>query len=862
MPRSLSLAVRSAADLLRRFAASQAFGDHWSTLFGSSYKSAAAVDLRLHWLAGDLRPWPGLRVLSSELLAGANAAYASGTDTIYLSSSFLATASQASLVRVLLEEVGHSVDARLHSSDTPGDEGERFAHMVLGHTLSKTEISRIATEDDKTTLLIDGQPLLVEKAEPVILIVTTVLDERDGSAALGSGLSLRDAILIANRNPATDYQIRLPGALVYNLRSSGFHEDNGMRGDLDIKARTGSLAVVATGDARAIINASNLSIGDRIFHVLENGKLYLQNLILSGGNTSSNGGAIRVDRGGELLVEDADFTSNSTTDEGGAIANYGTAVFDRVRISANRSTGSLKAAGVYNFGDLMLRNSSVSANQGGGIYNSATLLLINSTISDNSKFGIDLFRSSAGLVNTTISGNQEMGIDCSESSLALTSCTITNNFSDSRFDAGGIENNGGVVVLKNTIVAGNINTDGGPPDLRGEFDGDNNNLIGSLQGVVGTAGTGTDRVSANPGLAPLADNGGFVKTHALLSRSPAINAGNDQLLAADDEDLDRDGDTLEFIPFDARGPGFARERWGVVDIGAFESPLQPTGLPVITLSRSPAAVEEDGAASIFFTFSRTGSTAESQLVQFTVGGTASQGLDYAALKPAGAIKRVTIAAGSQTATIAIQPIDDTVMEPNETVSLKLAPNSLYRIGTTVAVSGTILNDDFVGTAAGDIMIGSAFADNIDGLAGGDVLTGLAGADLFHFRFTQSTLLAPDRITDFTIGADKIKPLTADGASLSLPLATRAQDDSTSSTLAQLSASVFADANGALDGPQPLAANRAALVVATNPAIAGTYVLINDATAALSTSSDTLINITGVLGDLPSFGSFTSSLLFA
>jgi hypothetical protein len=202
------------------------------------------------------------------------------------------------------------------------------------------------------------------------------------------------------------------------------------------------------------------------------------------------------------------------------------------------------------------------------------------------------------------------------------------------------------------------------------------------------------------------------------------------------------------------------------------------------------------------------------------------------------------------------------MEPNETVSLKLAPNSLYRIGTTVAVSGTILNDDFVGTAAGDIMIGSAFADNIDGLAGGDVLTGLAGADLFHFRISQSTLLVPDRITDFTIAADKIKPLTADGASLPLPLATRAQDDSTFSTLAQLSASVFADANGALDGPQPLAANRAALVVATNPAIAGTYVLINDATAALSTSSDTLINITGVLGDLPSFGSFTSSLLFA
>ena len=196
-------------------------------------------------------------VVAGSVLAGANAAYANSTDTIYLSSSFLATASQASLVRVLLEEVGHAVDARLHSSDTPGDEGERFAHLILGHTLTKTEISRIATEDDKKTLLIDGLSLLVERAEPVILTVTTVLDERDGSAAVGSGLSLRDAILIANRNPATDYQIRLPGALVYNLRASGFHEDNSLRGDLDIKARTGSLAVVATGDAKAIIKLIN-----------------------------------------------------------------------------------------------------------------------------------------------------------------------------------------------------------------------------------------------------------------------------------------------------------------------------------------------------------------------------------------------------------------------------------------------------------------------------------------------------------------------------------------------------------------------------------------------------------------------------
>jgi hypothetical protein len=65
---------------------------------------------------------------------------------------------------------------------------------------------------------------------------------------------------------------------------------------------------------------------------------------------------------------------------------------------------------------------------------------------------------------------------------------------------------------------------------------------------------GTDLVGVNPKLAPLANNGGPTKTHALKQRSPAINKGSNP-----------DGLTT-----DQRGPGFKRKARAAVDIGAFE----------------------------------------------------------------------------------------------------------------------------------------------------------------------------------------------------------------------------------------------------------------------------------------------------
>ncbi len=54
-------------------------------------------------------------------------------------------------------------------------------------------------------------------------------------------------------------------------------------------------------------------------------------------------------------------------------------------------------------------------------------------------------------------------------------------------------------------------------------------------------------------------------------------------------------------------------------------------LPSITLAVSPSSVTEDGTANLVYTFTRSGSTTNSLTVNYSIGGTATNGTDYAAL---------------------------------------------------------------------------------------------------------------------------------------------------------------------------------------------------------------------------------------
>ena len=235
-------------------------------------------------------------------------------------------------------------------------------------------------------------------------------------------------------------------------------------------------------------------------------------------------------------------------------------------------------------------------------------------------------------------------------------------------------------------------------------------------------------------------------------------------------------------------------------------------------------------------------------------GTSSVNLNF----PSGTVSFAALET-SRTITVAVQ--GDASGESDETFKVSLtAVSGCVVEASASSASGTIRNDDIIGTLSVDNRQGTAFDDLIDLDAAQDTLTGLDGADIFQFRFGQSPLLTPDRVTDFVVASDRIRLLSTAGAFVQPSSLTRSADNSTASSLDTLVAALFKDADGnAQNGDQPLAANGAVVVIASQLPIAGTYLLVNNGLLTRSNTEDLLINLTGITGDL---SSVTASSLFS
>jgi Ca2+-binding RTX toxin-like protein len=576
-----------------------------------------------------------------------------------------------------------------------------------------------------------------------ILQVDTTADQNDGSAE--NGLSLRDAILIANANPDTEYEIHLQGGETYKLTANGNTGvegdfDLGITGDLDISSRNNVLYIGAFDGEKATIDASGLLNSDRVFNVLDGGTLSLQNVIVTGGNPSGDGGGVKVESNGFLDLYNTNVQNNSALSGGGIENNSEGTVVLRNGSTVSNNNASALGGGISNSGSLKTVNSTIANNTvaddlsfsgGGGIYNSGTLTLINTTVSGNtSRKGGGIYSSgnaivgaSVALVNTTIGDNSAKfsggGIhNTGESIINTFNSTITNNTitvgSDILAGGGGIFNfDRGSVNLKNTIVAGNFDTISSftfrslAPDLSGSFNGNNNNLIGDLQGSSGTVGTGTDIVDPNPQLSPLQDNGGDILTYALLDGSPAIDAGSNDLIATDTEDLDGDGDTTELIPFDARG--VARIAGDAVDIGATEANSEPVESVFISIEDVAVTEGNSDTTEAIFTVTLDKAATDTVTVEYgTADDTATADSDYTASNGT-----LEFALGETTKTISVEISGDTEVEEDETFFVNLS-NATNATITDNRGLGTIANDDDSETnAKPNLTFGSLGNDEIE-----------------------------------------------------------------------------------------------------------------------------------------------------
>ncbi|MFM5961756.1 MAG: lipase family protein, partial [Dolichospermum sp.] len=70
----------------------------------------------------------------------------------------------ASITSLLLEEIGHAVDAKINILDASGDEGAIFSGVVQSKVFEPEQLQQLKAKDDKVTVIIDGQAIEIEQA--------------------------------------------------------------------------------------------------------------------------------------------------------------------------------------------------------------------------------------------------------------------------------------------------------------------------------------------------------------------------------------------------------------------------------------------------------------------------------------------------------------------------------------------------------------------------------------------------------------------------------------------------------------------------------------------------------------------------
>jgi CSLREA domain-containing protein len=351
---------------------------------------------------------------------------------------------------------------------------------------------------------------------------------------------------------------------------------------------------------------SSNSVDDGGGGIYTSGTLTITNSTFSGNGANGGGGGIANDTG-TVTITNSTFSGN-TADCGGGIINTGTLTITNSALSGNRATSG---GGIINFGTLTITNSTFSgndANSGGGIVNNAgTLTITNSTFSGNTaSWGAG---NGGGIVNNA--------------TLTITNSAFSGN--SANWAGGGIRNDG-TLNYANTIIA-NSTSGGDCNNYYGTIGTNTNNLVED--------GSCSASLSGDPNLGALADNGGPTQTFALLTGSPAIDAGDDATCSA-----------APVNGLDQRG--IARPQGAHCDIGSYEfvDTTPPTVVSVNRASTNPTA-----AASVNFTVTFSESVTGVDTSDFSLTTTGVSGAAVSGVSGSGSVYTVTVNTGTGSGTL-------------------------------------------------------------------------------------------------------------------------------------------------------------------------------------------------------------------
>ncbi|MFM6732096.1 MAG: Calx-beta domain-containing protein, partial [Microcystis panniformis] len=259
-------------DVLFNFAQSDGFWANLETAFGTSYDVVKATQLRQQWQSRDFSQLPPITVQDFGN-SGIFGAYSSSTNRIYISQTLIDSGDATTLKAVLLEEIGHFIDAKLNSSDTPGDEGQLFSALVRGEVLTEEQIAAIREENDAATITVDGQAISVEMAfspptnftvgnRPSSVTVGDFNGDGKSDLAVANSYSNNVSVLLGTGTgsfgPATNFSV---GITPRSVTVGDFNSDG--KSDLAVANRYGTVSVLLGTGTGSFGTATNFSVGNR-----------------------------------------------------------------------------------------------------------------------------------------------------------------------------------------------------------------------------------------------------------------------------------------------------------------------------------------------------------------------------------------------------------------------------------------------------------------------------------------------------------------------------------------------------------------------------------------------------------------------
>lgn len=492
------------------------------------------------------------------------------------------------------------------------------ADAVVG-TGSAGSCTEAAFDTALATVMVGGGTVTFNCGGPATINITsqkiidaqsaTVTIDGGGNITIDGGSSTR-IFRVAN---GRSMNFTLRGITLQNGRAQGY-PDSG-----DDSSQGGAILFGYGNDTLRIENSS-----------------FLNNVAVTNGNTWDGGGAIHI-RIGKLFISDSLFEGNSapnggamnilitsgtvsntvfrgnsatTTIGGGGGAIYidnGMLTFDRILVENNTSTrlaaGYMNNGGSANIGPETISNSTFRNNtvigdgSGAGVYNyDDAITIINTTINNNTapSHGAGLWHHSAStasftatIINSTISGNIATSgngagvVSAGPAQMTITNSLIANNYTGVQGSA--IRGAEGPVVLQNTIIYNNSSAhEWVNEQCYGNIVNGGNNIQWPTVNQDGrSAICSAEFASADPRIGPLQDNGGPTFTHALLSGSPALDAGS-CVVQTDQRGVTRPSTGCDVGPYEAGDelPSLAPPANIVVDPGQ--------GRPMLTWTNDEA----------------------------------------------------------------------------------------------------------------------------------------------------------------------------------------------------------------------------------------------------------------------------------